>query len=747
MGSRKLVSKEETHDRSMARLLIILVVLAVFVLVQSASQKVTENSYNRPVLGDGEDPGSGRTKRSRANSRYNPASAQTNPNRGRKRVRLTDGRPETPARAEPPPPTQDRGVARFQEPQPTRAPQNFNRGNARTQQPQTRTRSRNLNRGGSRNQVTRQRPATRNFESTTPRARVANRLTTRAPIPRNRNNKNNNNINRFYEETAVKRNELFFDTKSKYCRPGVNDFYDYNDYDQTDLESSQDEAPTHIEVTHQLPLATQRNNFLPPVIISSIEVLAVSELKSTDVDNLPVIYANAYTVTKQPGYKEILFDALRATETLQVTVAPTCLNGRQTSFSQVTTSTIYSVETITEKVFQEVIPTDNLNDLLLKFLPKTNTPEANLFLPSNQVVITTAPLTTFITHTSSYVTKITESESTELSLTFRGQPIVTTLIDTSVKEITATEFSTETVITSQLITKTQPVIQTTLPALPQSEGDLEQQVLLAELSKLLGQQATPTPPLVTPAPSKEEKTQTYEVTHTSTYVTTLTEENSQVIPLTFRGKAVETTLYDTATKVIAATEYSTEVVTTVATPTPQAPNLLPLPQINNQGLLDILPDIVGQLALLGNNPLIGNLNPQPEEIFNQNTPETLSDSLLEQQLIEALAGDLYNDNEIEQDSKVPAPAPIIKDSPTVQVPAAPEFSVTTIFKSGKSPGDFTRVVSTIYFDEKRKKREAGIDPSRATIEDRTVIALLEPIMPEVDEYDFNFDLIQSGRYF
>ena len=39
---------------------------------------------------------------------------------------------------------------------------------------------------------------------------------------------------------------------------------------------------------------------------------------------------------------------------------------------------------------------------------------------------------------------MTETESTELSVTFRGKPIVTTILDTSVKEITATEFSTET---------------------------------------------------------------------------------------------------------------------------------------------------------------------------------------------------------------------------------------------------------------------------------------------------------------
>ena len=29
--------------------------------------------------------------------------------------------------------------------------------------------------------------------------------------------------------------------------------------------------------------------------------------------------------------------------------------------------------------------------------------------------------------------------------------------------------------------------------------------------------------------------------------------------------------------------------------------------------------------------------------------------------------------------------------------------MTTIFKSGKNPGEFTRVISTVYFDEKRKR--------------------------------------------
>ena len=67
-----------------------------------------------------------------------------------------------------------------------------------------------------------------------------------------------------------------------------------------------------------------------------------------------------------------------------------------------------------------------------------------------------------------YDNQVTETESTELAITFRGKPIVTTILDSSVKEITATEFSTETKVDTQLVTRTvaNPVIQNTqLPQL------------------------------------------------------------------------------------------------------------------------------------------------------------------------------------------------------------------------------------------------------------------------------------------
>ena len=109
--------------------------------------------------------------------------------------------------------------------------------------------------------------------------------------------------------------------------------------------------------------------------------------------------------------------------------------------------------------------------------------------------ITSTEVTQTITHSSTYITQITETDSTELAVTFRGKPIITTILDTSVKEITATEYSTETRVNTQLVTQTlaNTALNTELlqlSALSQSldPDSLENQLLLLQLSNLLPQQ-------------------------------------------------------------------------------------------------------------------------------------------------------------------------------------------------------------------------------------------------------------------
>ena len=74
--------------------------------------------------------------------------------------------------------------------------------------------------------------------------------------------------------------------------------------------------------------------------------------------------------------------------------------------------------------------------------------------------------------------------------------------------------------------------------------------------------------------------------------------------------------------------------------------------------------------------------------------------------------------------------------------------MTTIFKSGRNPGEFTRLISTIYYDE-RKKREI-IAPSSKTLKlhQTQVINDMSDIHNDMlDLEDVDFDLVQSGMNF
>merc|ERR1712012_260049 len=121
-----------------------------------------------------------------------------------------------------------------------------------------------------------------------------------------------------------------------------------------------------------------------------------------------------------------------------------CYNGRHS---------VFSVQTITDSVESVIQTSQDLNDLLSRFLSLS--PQSSVARPqASAVEITSTEVTQTITHSSTYITQITETDSTELAVTFRGKPIITTILDTSVKEITATEYSTETRVNTQLVTQT-----------------------------------------------------------------------------------------------------------------------------------------------------------------------------------------------------------------------------------------------------------------------------------------------------
>jgi hypothetical protein len=236
----------------------------------------------------------------------------------------------------------------------------------------------------------------------------------------------------------------------------------------------------------------------------------------------------------------------------------------------------------------------------------------------------------------------------------------------------------------------------------------------------------PGPP---PTPTTEFKTRQ------TTYVTTVTKGTSTVIPLTFRGKEILTTIVDSSTEVITATEFITDTI--VVTPTAA------LGAGNNQLNSLLLPALL-QAQLLGgqpqqqpmvSNPLLSGLQQQllqqeqklihdtslenaaPEQsLRRRQRPPEEQDRLARDSDKEILDDDAVQDVKDEEtgrdrsfrtsrtksrtDKKPPDPPPI---------PA--ETSVVTLYVSGRRPGEFSTVISTVTLGDESsaaiRKREAG----------------------------------------
>lgn len=222
-------------------------------------------------------------------------------------------------------------------------------------------------------------------------------------------------------------------------------------------------------------------------------------------------------------------------------------------------------------------------------------------------------------------------------------------------------------------------VQPTLPGNAPLANILLSQLLLGQLGQanpLLQPQGTPT---------------TQYNTRTTSYVTTITKQQSTVIPLTFRGKEILTTLVDTSTDVVTATEFITDTV--VVTPTAT------LPAANLNSLLLLLQQ--PQQSPKNSNPLLDPLfaaapftqsNTLPGEVERRHQP---ADSDYKQ--------DSYEYSEEEEDGQEYRKSSKTRNGrgksndKKEDHSSAPkeESSVVTLYVSGRRPGEFSTVLSTV----------------------------------------------------
>lgn len=85
-----------------------------------------------------------------------------------------------------------------------------------------------------------------------------------------------------------------------------------------------------------------------------------------------------------------------------------------------------------------------------------------------------------------------------------------------------------------------------------------------------------------------------------------------------------------------------------------------------------------------------------------------------------------------------------KNDNLFQIAAAPQFSVTTIFKSGRNPGEFTRLISTIYYDERRKRDTLG---KKEPQYNSRIIQTIDDLGSDSESGAVVSDVIQSGLNF
>lgn len=392
-----------------------------------------------------------------------------------------------------------------------------------------------------------------------------------------------------------------------------------------------------ITITHQIPFEvtipvvngkiTEYKNLLTAK--PSAETLLLNQVSTSlsPIGAQQLVLVAESTELAENGATKITKYVLHETPTTTIIFTPTTIRGRKTSFSHVLPSTVYNVEPVVQTIAPELnanVPLANL--LLSQLLLGNQQPAINpllalqgqALLPQQPVVQT--PVTEYKTRSTTYVTTVTDAREKVLPITFRGIKILTTISDPTTNVITATEFITETVVT--------------------------------------------TPTVLAPPP----------------------QYNSLLLPLLLQQQQQQ-----------------------------QQQQALSLQTANP--LLGLAPS---DLGLLQNN-LVPNNNLNNDIYSNSPKPNILSDLSSN----EDFAEDIQDSGE---DIPPPSPAPTRRKSKQrAQKPTPPKLtSVVTLYVSGKHPGEFSTVLSTVVSDDTQvvRKREA------IYYED---IKILPSILPSIDQ--------------
>ncbi|XP_059486932.1 uncharacterized protein LOC132203289 [Neocloeon triangulifer] len=294
----------------------------------------------------------------------------------------------------------------------------------------------------------------------------------------------------------------------------------------------------------------------------------------------------------------------------------------------------------------------------------------------------------------------------------------------------------------------EPIVNTINDAIP--SAPLANLLLSQLLLGNFGLQQNINPLLALNQPQVQATPTTEFKTRSTTYVTTITDLKSTVLPITLRGKAIMTTIINSKEDVITATEYITDtiVVTPTQNPTNQFNSLLlpALLQAQLQQPAQPNPLLLQQAQLL-----------QQQQKFLQ--PQKIQKEKIEEEENLSIEDDEQKSSEFEVISKeeISHAKPVVKatKAPKIHKNIAPEkhTSVVTIYVSGKNPGDFSTVLSTIVTEGASVVKREAISPPTLEVKPSADVQTENfPVMDDFNLYvmsaynDIEGSELSSGRY-
>jgi len=337
------------------------------------------------------------------------------------------------------------------------------------------------------------------------------------------------------------------------------------DYQNIELQSGKDDIsdiPSVITVTHQVPTRTvftivesgETKSLFADTFESSLQIVDVSDLQSTEINSHRVVYAHVQTNHPQFGVKEYEYEAIQPTRTYTTEERNINIGGRRTSIIDTIYTTIYNAEKITARVTET--PTANqaepenadqlaglLQNVILKLIG-SGLLGNNLKLGGGAAVggVGGPPRTQFITHTRSFLTTTTTMETIVIPVQFRGSRIDQTVTDVKTLTTTTTDYSVQTLLNFE-----KPSDQPFYPFAPTLHRAAR--VVPSQPNFLNALPIYPTAPAAF---------STSYVTHTHTAISTISTDITSEIIITLGGREIKTDITEPTTQVVTSTSLSTQ---------------------------------------------------------------------------------------------------------------------------------------------------------------------------------------------